>query len=106
MKIRLKLLPAAILLAQNAALHAQDDTATDQPAFGEIEEVVTLGRFIPDEKRATAAISNVLDAEAFEIAGDSSVAEGLKRLSGLNLQGGKFVYIRGLGERYSSTVLN
>ncbi|MDR2212641.1 MAG: outer membrane beta-barrel protein [Pseudomonadales bacterium] len=99
MKTRLKPLIIAILLAQHATSQAQDGA-------GQIEEFVTTGRYIPDEKRATAAISNVLDAEAFQMAGDSNVAEGLKRIAGLNLQGGKFVYIRGLGERYSSTELN
>ena len=71
-----------------------------------VEEIVIMGEFVPDEKRNTASISNVLDAEAFSFAGDSNVAEGLKRVSGLNLSGGKYVYIRGLGERYSSALLN
>ncbi len=105
MKYKYSALATAILLAHQAPLYAQD--ASDENAAPEgIEEVVVAARYIPDEKRATAAISNVLDAAAFEAAGDSSVADGLKRVSGLNLQGGKFVYIRGLGERYSSTVLN
>lgn len=124
MKHTLKLITAAILLAQQTSLYAQNETEEQdlisqdsevneqpqRPAPGlentEITEIVTLGRFIPDEKRSTAAISNVIDAEAFQRAGDSNVADGLKRVSGLNLQGGKFVYIRGLGERYSSTILN
>ena len=104
MQIKLKHLTLAILMVQHPLLYGQDVSAT--PAPGGIEEIAVMGKFIPQEKRATAAISNVLDAAAFEAAGDSSVAEGLKRVSGLNLQGGRFVYIRGLGERYSSTVLN
>lgn len=114
----IKLLAAAILLGQYGMTLAQDEVdfnddslqSATRPAPGlgnpEIEEIVTLGKYIPDEKRATASISNVLDTEAFTRAGDSNVAEGLKRVSGINLQGGKFVYIRGLGERYSSTILN
>ena len=109
MNHKLKLLKLAIMLAPLSRVMAQDasDTGTSQaPSSPQIEEIVTLGQYIPDEKRATAAISNVIDAEAFQAAGDSSVADGLKRVSGLNLQGGKFIYIRGLGERYSSAVLN
>lgn len=109
MKLKLSSLSAALLLSQ----HAQAQIDVNRADFLEapqrdpaIEEVVVAARFIPDEKRSTAAIANVLDAAAFQAAGDSSVAEGLKRVSGLNLQGGKFVYIRGLGERYSSAVLN
>ena len=103
MRNNLKLLSASILMANATLVAAQNQPP---PASPDIEEVVTIGQYIPDEKRATAAISNVIDAEAFAAAGDSSVADGLKRVSGLNLQGGKFIYIRGLGERYSSTVLN
>ncbi|MEM7099327.1 MAG: TonB-dependent receptor [Pseudomonadota bacterium] len=72
----------------------------------EIEEVVVLGRFIPDEKRTTSEISNVLDEEALSLLGDSSVGDALSRVTGLSLVGGKYVYVRGLGERYSSTLLD
>lgn len=112
MHTKLKLLTAAILLANTPFLFAQDN-AEDLSASEEavaapagVEEISVVGRYIPQEKRSTASIANVMDAAEFEAAGDSSVAEGLKRMSGLNLQGGRFVYIRGLGERYSSTVLN
>src|SRR5690606_15401074 len=91
------------------AEEARSDIAASEasePSGGMIEEIVTLGSFIPDEKRASAAISNVLDATAFERAGDSNVAEGLKRIAGLNLSGGRYVYVRGLGERYSNSMLN
>jgi outer membrane receptor protein involved in Fe transport len=115
MKYKYSVLATAILLAQQAQAQIAIDATTflqdpSQEAAREpdasIEEIVVAARYIPDEKRSTAAISNVLDASAFEAAGDASVADGLKRVSGLNLSGGKFVYIRGLGERYSSTVLN
>lgn len=112
MKFRHSVLATAILLAHQAPVYAQEidfnsDTFLESPQPDPaIEEIVVSARFIPDEKRSTAAIANVLDAAAFEAAGDSNVADGLKRVAGLNLAGGKFVYVRGLGERYSSTVLN
>jgi outer membrane receptor protein involved in Fe transport len=112
MHTRLNLLTAAILLANAPLLLAQEpaealpENEEAAPAPGGVEEISVVGRYIPQEKRSTASISNVLDAEMFDAAGDSSVAEGLKRVSGLNLQGGRYIYIRGLGERYSSTVLN
>ena len=105
----LYLVVASLIFSSSNLLAQQDDlqvTRSASAGVGDITEIVTLGEYIPDEKRATAAIANVLDAEAFSRAGDSNVAEGLKRVSGLNLAGGKFVYIRGLGERYSSTILN
>ena len=76
------------------------------PPGGVIEEVVVLGRYIPDEKRTTSEISNVLDEEALGLLADSSVGDALSRVTGLSLVGGKYVYVRGLGERYSSTLLD
>jgi len=71
-----------------------------------IEEIQVIGQFVPDEKRETAAVSNVVGGEQFTRAGDSNIAESLKRVAGLSTVGGKFVYVRGLGERYSTTLLN
>lgn len=72
----------------------------------QIEEISVIGQFVPDEKRETASVSNVVGGEQFTRSGDSNIAEGLKRISGLSTVGGKFVYVRGLGERYSTTLLN
>ena len=72
----------------------------------QIEEVFVLGEFIPDEKRDTSEISNVLDVEDLSKLGETSVGISLSRVTGLSLVGGKYVYVRGLGERYSSTLLN
>lgn len=72
----------------------------------QIEEIAVIGQFVPDEKRATSAVSNVVGEQQFARSGDSNIAESLKRVSGLSTVGGKFVYIRGLGERYSTTLLN
>ena len=79
-------------------------TAMSQPA--QIEEISVIGQFVPDEKRATDAVSNVVNSEEFTRTGDANIAESLKRVAGLSTVGGKFVYVRGLGERYSTTLLN
>lgn len=71
-----------------------------------MEEVVVTVDYIPDEKLQTSEVADILDAEDMSIAGDSNIGESLKRLPGLSLVGGKFVYVRGLGERYSSTYFN
>ena len=71
-----------------------------------MEEVVVLGQFVPDEKRTTSEVSSMLDQEALALLADSSVGDALSRVTGLSLVGGKYVYVRGLGERYSSTLLD
>lgn len=83
---------------------AEESTSIAPPA--PMEEVIVLGKFIPDEKRTTSEIANVLDEEALGLMADSSVGDALSRVTGLSLVGGKYVYVRGLGERYSSTLLD
>lgn len=57
-------------------------------------------------RKQAATMNDVLGAEQFSKSGDSSAASALKRVTGLTVVGGKYVYVRGLGERYSSTLLN
>ena len=99
----LALLPA---LAVSPVVAEEASTPTPTGITSPMEEVIVLGRFIPDEKRTTSEISNVLDEEALGLLADSSVGDALSRVTGLSLVGGKYVYVRGLGERYSSTLLD
>ncbi|HSX61570.1 MAG TPA: TonB-dependent receptor [Tahibacter sp.] len=59
-----------------------------------------------DEKRASPVVAETLGAEQIARTGDSDAATTLKRVTGLTLVDGRFVYVRGLGERYSSVALN
>lgn len=61
---------------------------------------------LADEKRNSSSVKDVLSAEQMSNAGDSDAASALSRVTGLTLIDGKFVYVRGLGERYSSVTLN
>jgi len=83
------------------------------PAGLELAEFVVVEPFIEgsltsviDEQRQTASVANVLGAEQISRAGDSDVGSALSRVTGLTLVDGQFIFIRGLGERYSSTLLN
>ena len=38
--------------------------------------------------------------------GDSNAAEAFRRVTGVSVVGGKFVYVRGLGDRYTNTQVN
>lgn len=82
-------------------------SGVELPEFVVIEPFVegSLASFV-EEKRTSAAVTDVLGAEQISRNGDSDAAGALKRVTGLTLVDGKFVYIRGLGERYSSTLLN
>ena len=102
-------------IAQNAG-QASDPAAGQAPevqqANGTVEEVVVLGRFlsaseqVAEERLADPSVVDTIGAEAISRLGDSTVAAALRRVPGLSLVGDKFVYVRGLGERYSATSLN
>jgi outer membrane receptor protein involved in Fe transport len=51
-------------------------------------------------------LADALSSEQFSKAGDSSASSALKRVTGITVVDGKFVYIRGLGERYSTVLMN
>lgn len=79
----------------------------------ELEEVVVTGsrlqgsaQAVLDERKNQAFVADILGAEQISRTGDSDAASALRRVTGLTLVDGKYVYIRGLGERYSSTLLN
>lgn len=59
-----------------------------------------------DEKKNAGAITEVLGAQQMAQAGDSDAAAALSRVTGVTIVDGRYVYVRGLGERYSSTLLN
>ncbi len=59
-----------------------------------------------DEKRIAPVVTEALSAEQIARTGDSDAATTLKRVPGLSLIDGRYIYVRGLGERYSSVLLN
>jgi TonB-dependent receptor len=53
--------------------------------------------------------ANVLDGasyQTFRKTGDRDLASAIRRVTGVSVQSGKFVYVRGLGDRYTRTTLN
>jgi TonB-dependent receptor len=78
--------------------------ASSQPA--ELDAVLVRGEYIPEPMLQTPEVATFVTREDFERTGDGNAAEALTRVSGLSLVNGKFVYVRGLGERYSLALLN
>ena len=97
---------SAALMATTSLTTAAVAQPAPPPESPLIEELVVRGRFIPEPKRETSEISSYLSETDFQRQGDSNIALSLRRVTGLSLVGGKFIYVRGLGERYSSAILN
>ena len=97
-------LPLAIsaLLAPWAA-HAQDAPPASPT---QLDAVQVRGEYIPEPMLQTSEVASFITREDFERTGDSDAAAALTRVSGLSVVGEKYVYVRGLGARYSSALFN
>jgi len=58
------------------------------------------------KQKKAAFVSDAITSEQITKSTDSNAAEALQRVTGLSVVEGKYVYVRGLGERYSSTQVN
>jgi outer membrane receptor protein involved in Fe transport len=57
-------------------------------------------------QKKAGAVSDAIGAEQIKKSTDSNAAEVLTRVTGMSVVGGRYVYVRGLGERYSMTQVN
>lgn len=65
----------------------------------------TVNEALDQQKNATGIVSAVT-AEQIGKSPDSDAAQAVQRVSGVTVQDGKYVFVRGLGERYTTTSLN
>ncbi len=58
------------------------------------------------ERQTESFVVDAIGADQISRSPDGDAAAALKRVPGLSVVDGRFAYVRGLGERYSSTTLN
>jgi len=83
------------------------------PAAEQLKEFVVVAPYLDggvlalvEEKKKTSAVAEVISSEEVSKSGDSTAAAALSRVTGLTLVDGKYIYVRGMGDRYSSVRLN
>jgi len=57
-------------------------------------------------KRKSTVLMDGISAQTIKKSGDGNVAAAVKRVAGVSIANGKYVYVRGLGDRYTKTQLN
>ena len=79
----------------------------------EQQEVVVKGQVKKDseasiilERKNAATVTDGVSSQSIKKAGDSDVSNAAKRITGVTIQNGKYLYVRGLGDRYTQTTLN
>jgi len=80
---------------------------------GQLDEVVITTTARQNTEAAVLSFQknsvNLLDGlslETIKKTGASDIASAVKNVPGVSIQGGKFVYVRGLGDRYTKSILN
>ncbi|WP_432412531.1 carboxypeptidase-like regulatory domain-containing protein [Rasiella sp. SM2506] len=80
---------------------------------GQLDEVVitttarqnTVASVLSFQKNSVNLLDG-LSLESIKKTGASDIASAVKNVPGVSIQGGKFVYVRGLGDRYTKSILN
>ena len=92
---------------QEAAPQSEEEVEISAPGAADTsEEIVVIGRHIPNVIKATPQVVSVLSSADIARSGEGNIAGALTRVTGLSVVGNGFVYVRGLGDRYSSSLLN
>lgn len=97
-------------------ISAGQETVVDvtlNPAANQLEEVVvvttvsknTEASVLNLQKRSVALLDG-LSIQSIKRVGASDIASAVKNVPGVSVQNGKFVYVRGLGDRYTKSILN
>lgn len=86
----------------------EDEIEVSAPGADAVQEgdIVVTGRNIPNVLRNTPEVVSVLSTEDIARTGEGDIAGALQRVTGLSVVGSGFVYVRGLGDRYSLALLN
>ncbi|MBD3636113.1 MAG: TonB-dependent receptor [Crocinitomicaceae bacterium] len=93
-----------VVLFENLQMNASTTTLTTVVVTKEKRDntensVLTL-------KKSTTNMIDGISSANFKKIGDSDAAGAMRRVPGVSISGGKYVYVRGLGDRYNKTVLN
>lgn len=84
----------------------QDDTETLQEVVVTASYNKASAKGLYAKQKAMVAMSDGVSADLIKKTADNNVAQVLKRVSGVTVENGKYVTVRGLGERYNNVQLN
>lgn len=96
----------SLVAVSQPVLAAEDGDALIEEVVATASRLQGSAAAVIEERKSQAFVADILGAEQLARTGDSDAASALRRVTGLTLVDGKFIYVRGLGERYSSARLN
>ena len=83
------------------------------PIVQNISQVIVSARAVKNTdvglltmQKKSVTLVNGVSAQTFSKMGDADAASAIKRVTGVSVEGGKYVFVRGLSDRYSKITLN
>lgn len=70
------------------------------------EAIRTTESALQTVRRKSAVLLDGISARKMQLTGDATAVEAAKRITGVSVEGGKYIFVRGLGDRYTKTTLN
>ena len=103
--------PASVSIVLNpssptSASGGDQDTSVAEEITVTAEAIAATETALLAERKAAAQIVDNIGSEEISKNTGSDAAGALKRVTGISVQDSKYVFVRGLGERYSNTQLN
>ncbi|WP_213979978.1 TonB-dependent receptor [Sphingomonas sp. dw_22] len=95
----------AVAVPQDQAAPAQEQEEAPDVSIPGGNDIVVIGRHV-NITRDTPQVVSVLSTADIARTGDGNIAGALSRVTGLSVVGNGYVYVRGLGDRYSLALLN
>lgn len=87
-------------------LQLSDESVTLQEVVVKADAIRTSESAILLIKKNAGPILDGISAARIQLTGDGTAVEAAKRVTGVSIENGKYVYVRGLGDRYTKTTLN
>jgi hypothetical protein len=115
--LRVSYISYTTIFIENVVLSSREITLFDNLSLSEVAIELTTVTITAEQTRNTETSMqtmkmkspNMLDgisAVQFKRTGDSDAASSVKRVPGISVNDGKYIYVRGLGDRYTKTILN
>ena len=91
---------AVVNVTMNTLAHGLDEVVISVSASKNTETSV-----LEFQKKSVSLVDG-LSSQRIKSSGASNIASAVKSVPGVSVQGGKYVYVRGLGDRYTKSILN
>ncbi len=115
--LELRFIMCETIIIKDVVVTADDATVVDDIYMREADNELTTVVILKERNRSSEnAVLNMkktavgmidgISSANFRKIGDSNAAGAMARVPGVSIAGGKYVYVRGLGDRYNKTLLN